>query len=328
MQKNSTAYKLLLALADGKFHSGQDLGEELGLSRSGIWKSVKQLRQLGIEIQAVTGKGYRIPDGLELLDSNLILQQVEAKQRNALDELQLHTSVTSTNDLLQKVAQRQPYKVIACLAEYQSAGRGRQGKQWMTGFASGLCVSLLWHFSKDPTEIVGLSLAVAVAVVHALKRYGVGDGLELKWPNDILWHGKKLAGILIDLMAEPFGHCHVVIGLGLNVRPPFQSDNINWIDLYSITKTLPQRNQLTGLILDELLKMLPKFATSGLAPFLKEWRTYNSMQDKPVKIITAKQQIHGILRGISNRGELVLETADHGLQHFLSGEVSLRLDKT
>jgi len=329
LSKNKTAYQLLEILADGRFHSGQGLGSALGITRSGIWKAMKQLQKVGVEIHAVTGKGYRIPYPIELFNETLIFTELNAERKLTLNELQIHTCLDSTNDFLLTAINESQKKIIACLTEHQSAGRGRSGKKWVSNFASGICLSLMWHFNKDPSEIIGLSLSVAVAIVTALQRYGIQDGLELKWPNDILYQGKKLAGILIDMVAEPHGQCSVVIGIGLNVQSPFKFDtqiNQPWTDLSKITQHPPERNKITGLILDELIAMLQHFDQLGLAPFLEKWQSLNTMQGKKVRLFTASNEIHGTMLGVSARGELVLRTEQNQIKHFLSGEVSLRLD--
>ncbi len=328
MNKNKTTYKILQLLADGHFHSGQKLGQTLNITRSGIWKAIKQLEQLNIEVHAVTGKGYRIPQGIELLDETEIKKQLDPKHQHKIKELILLLETTSTNDYLLKLAKLQPQNNLACSAEYQTAARGRNGQSWITSFASSIYQSVLWHFNKDPSEIVGLSLAVAVCVVRVLKQYGIDRGVHLKWPNDVLWEDKKLAGILIDLMAEPHGRCSVVVGIGLNVNIPYQlGTQIGqpWIDIATITQQQPARNRLAGLLLNELVTTLETFDQHGLAPFIAEWNASDKIIGKNVTLSTPQGKVHGVMQGISPTGELILLTENNETKHYLSGEISLRL---
>lgn len=328
MDKNKTAYKLLKLLANGRFHSGQELGRILGITRSGVWKALQQLEHVGIELHAVTGKGYRIPHCIELLEAPLIQQQLHAESAQALNELTILTSTPSTNDHLLKLVKQRPRRTIACLAEHQTAGRGTSGREWVSGFGSSLSLSLLWHFHKDPSEMLGLSLAIGVAVVRALTIYGISNDIQLKWPNDILWQQKKLAGILIELVAESHSLCSVVIGVGLNVNMPStlgQHISQPWTQIAEITQQAPSRNQLAGILLNQCILATQEFGKKGLAPFIPEWRNYDSMINKPVTVTTLQHQFSGIMRGISARGELVLETENNEIHNFLTGQASLRL---
>jgi BirA family transcriptional regulator, biotin operon repressor / biotin---[acetyl-CoA-carboxylase] ligase len=326
MNKNKTAYRLLQLLSDGRFHSGQILGQTLNITRSAIWKAVKQLEQLGIEVHAVTGKGYRIPNGLELLDEAIILNQLDKK--NSVDQLTLLTTTTSTNEFLLKIANQQPQQTIVCLAEHQMAGRGRREKTWFSSFGSSIYLSLLYHFNKDPSEIASLSLVTAIAVLKALNEYGINDGLSLKWPNDILFKGRKLSGILIEMMAKPFDTCSVVIGIGLNVQIPYKYGKTitqPWIDIAQITQKNPERNRLIGMIINQLLNQITLFEKNGFTPFIKEWVAHDRMIGKTVTVSAPQSTVSGVMQGISDKGELLLLTEDNQVRHFLSGEVSLRL---
>ncbi len=328
MNKSSTAYKLLVLLGDGKFHSGEELGEQLGVTRGAIWKARKQLAKLGIEIYAVTGKGYCIPQGIELLDLKTIKQSLSKDSQTSIDEITTLNIIGSTNDYLLLEGARKPNKNIACFAEYQEKGRGRHGRRWVGSFGTNIYFSLLWHFSKDPAEIMGLSLITALALINSLKQYGILKGLQLKWPNDVLWQGKKLAGILLDMTSQPHVKCSVVIGIGVNIRlPKAFSDEIDqpWVDISQITNSAPQRNRLAGLLLDELVLKIKSFEQEGLAPFLSEWEQYDAMIGKRVLLNTPQKQIQGIMKGISDKGELILLTENNETKAFLSGELSLRL---
>ncbi len=329
MKKTQTTYKLLALLCDGQFHSGEALGDSLGMSRSAIWKAVKQLIEYGIHIESTSGKGYRIPYGLELLDENKIKAELSDSAKSHLNNLILLNDIDSTNDYLLEINKTSSDKTVACFAEYQTHGKGRRGRKWVAPFGTNIYHSLLWHFNKDPAEIVGLSLAIAVATAKALQHYGVHKGLHLKWPNDILWNGRKIGGILLEMHAEHHDYSSVVIGVGVNTFMPvnYAKDITQpWIDIHQITKATPLRNKLAGLLLNELIKASLLFEKEGLAPFLKTWKTFDQMIGKSVYLDTPQGKIHGVMKGVSERGELIL-LCNNQERHFLSGELSLRLEE-
>ena len=330
MEKSQTAYKLLELLADGKFHSGETLGHILGITRSAIWKAVKQLSTYNIQVESVTGKGYRIPHGMELLNRKQIENQVAPNARKDIDQLIILNSIDSTNDYLLSLIKSEPDKKIACFAEYQNKARGRRGRHWVAPFGTNVSLSLLWYFHKDPAEIVGLSLAIAVGTLSALQKYGIQEGLSLKWPNDILWQGRKLSGVLLEMVAEHHERCAVVIGVGINIHIPNQIANQidqPWIDIQAITQQTPQRNVLAGLLLNELIYTVQLFAEQGLTPFIPTWRKFDRLIGKTVKLESPNKNVIGVMQDISDKGELILCDSNNEEKRFLSGELSLRMVK-
>ncbi|MCC6302470.1 MAG: bifunctional biotin--[acetyl-CoA-carboxylase] ligase/biotin operon repressor BirA [Gammaproteobacteria bacterium] len=319
---------LLGILADGQFHSGEVLGRTLGISRAGVWKHLQALKARGIEIDSVPGKGHRLNGSIELLSEADIRAGFGDTARVRLAGLELHQQIDSTNSELRRRAAALP-SGFACLAEAQTAGRGRSNRVWLSPYARNLYLSLLWRFDTGPDALSGLSLAVGVAVVRALRRTGVADA-GLKWPNDILWRDAKLAGTLIEMNGESCGDCSVVIGVGINVcMPRLLGAAIDqaWTDLASVTGTHPSRNRLAAVLLDELAEMLAGFEKTGLAPLLEEWRRHDIMLGREVTVTTAGGGESGIARGIDDRGALLVE-ADGVVRPYLSGDVSLRLRDT
>lgn len=322
--------QLLEILADGQFHSGEELGKILGITRSAIWKIINHLMTYGIAINSVRGRGYQIPQGLELLDPIKIQQSLNEDAKQKISALEIFSTVNSTNQYLLDRARNGAKSGSACLAEYQTAGKARHGRHWHSPYAASLYFSLLWNFAKDPAEISGLSSAVGVAVARGLKNYGVHQNIGLKWPNDVFWAQRKLAGILIETIAESHDRTQVVIGIGLNTNMP-RGINIPidqpWIDIQEITRTRPARNQLIGLLLNELIAVLSEFETKGFAPFLSEWQTLDVTMNKEVNILSLEQTIKGIVTGITEKGELLITDTENKIRKYLSGEVSLRLAK-
>lgn len=321
---------LLNLLSDGQFHSGVSLGNAMGVTRSAIWKTIQKLQQRGVGIQSVNGKGYRIPNGLSLLDETKILSSLNPKIRSQLYRLICFDSIDSTNDYLINQVNSQRPQVVACFTEQQTAGKGRRSdRTWLSPYANNIYHSLLWYFDKDPSELIGLSLAVAVIVARTLKNFGITQGLQLKWPNDILWSGQKLCGILVEMFAEPHQSCAVVIGIGINTRLTIQQQlNRPVTSTESILNEPTDRNQLAALLLNALMPGLEEFQLYGLKNFLNEWQTLDSFKGRMIRLKSSQQQeITGLMRGISERGELLLENAQGCVTSYLSGEVSLQILK-
>jgi len=326
LKKHNTRQRLLHLLSDGKFHSGEDLGNQLGMTRSAIWKAVKQLENLDIEINSISGKGYRIPNGMSLLDKTKIESFVMQKNTSLINEIFVLEEIDSTNQFLFSKIDTEILKPMACFSERQTQGRGRRGRAWLSPFASNIYHSLLWYFEKDPSELMGLSLAVAVMTTRALKQYGIEMGLELKWPNDIFWESQKLAGILIEMVSQPQDICAVVIGIGINTR--LSQQHIVELDrpvtsIEKITQHPADRNQLAGLLLNSLIEGFQQFQKNGLSAFLDEWRALDKFRGKMVTLSCAAQSVTGIMEDVSDNGALLLRNTDGKIKPYLSGEMSL-----
>ena len=328
LQQNKTYQKVLLSLSDGEFHSGEFLGKQLGLTRSAIWKAVSQLKGLGIHIQSITRKGYRIQGGMDLLNQSIIVKELSNENRQKLDTITILEQVDSTNAYLLKCINQRPHKTIACFAEYQSDGRGRRGHQWLSPFGHNIYHSLLWHFNKDPAQVFGLSLAVSIAVIRSLVRYGLDPSqLKVKWPNDIYYANKKLAGVLIEMQAESNDHCSVVVGVGLNTYMEQIHQNIldnTCTTVFDIAEQPVNRNQLAGYLLDELITLLVQYNQYGLNHFLNEWRQHDCFTGEPIKLLMENRTIEGTMQGVSEKGEVIIKDLHGNIKNYCSGEVSLR----
>jgi biotin operon repressor BirA-like protein len=193
-----TETDLIRTLADGRFHSGEELGRLLGVSRAAVWKRLQQIRDaFGIEVDAVKGRGYRFREPLDLLDETDIRHHLAESGVESPGQLYLHASIDSTNSwLMAKGAAGEPSGAV-CLAEQQLSGRGRRGRHWVSPYGRNIYLSLLWRFDMTPMQVAGLSLAAAVGVLRTLQAFDCQDA-GLKWPNDILWQERKLAGLLLD----------------------------------------------------------------------------------------------------------------------------------
>ncbi|MBA6411529.1 bifunctional biotin--[acetyl-CoA-carboxylase] ligase/biotin operon repressor BirA [Parahaliea sp. F7430] len=317
---------LLPLLADGDYHSGEDLAQVLGVSRTAVWKQLNRLQDLGLELESVRGLGYRIPGGLDLLDAAEISAAMRAESKALLRKLTVLDSVDSTNAEAMRHRAPGSSSGLAYTAEQQSAGRGRRGRQWVSPFARNIYLSLVWEFSQGAAALEGLSLAVGVAVANALQACGAPP-LQLKWPNDVLCNGAKLGGILLEMTGDAAGNCQVVVGVGLNVSmPESAAENIEqaWTDVARICGNKPpSRNRLLAALLDELLPLLDGFEAGGFAPWREAWMALDAYADTAVVLHSAESRQAGIARGVDERGALQLETT-LGLQSIFGGEISMR----
>ncbi|WP_354011105.1 bifunctional biotin--[acetyl-CoA-carboxylase] ligase/biotin operon repressor BirA [Endozoicomonas lisbonensis] len=316
--------KLLSLLADGHFHSGEELGEVLGISRAAVWKKLKALEGLGLSLDSVRGKGYRLGQGIELLDQ----ARIEAELDRALSKsIKLHTcfSTSSTNDLVKELSDGQPGNLTFCLAEHQTSGRGRRGRTWVSPFGSTISMSANWRISEGTASLEGLSLAVGLAVLKALEANGARN-LELKWPNDVLWQGKKLSGILLEVHGDPTGECDVIIGIGINIKlSEEQRKGIGQpaVDLYQVCGKTVSRNAVVAQLINTLSHMLEGFSHGGFALYKDQWSEHNAFRGQEVTIETAGRKERGLNAGVNEQGGLLIET-ETGIKVFNGGEVSLR----
>jgi len=320
---------LLPLLADGEFRSGQDLADALGVSRTAIWKQFNKLEALGLAVESVKGRGYRIPGGLELLDECRVRAGLNNRGAELLTELVIDEVVGSTNAEAMRKIEEGAGAGVVCTAEQQSAGRGRRGRSWVSPYARNLYLSMVGEFSQGAAALEGLSLAVGVAVARALESYGIPQ-VQLKWPNDVLHKGAKLGGILLEMVGDAAGACQVVVGVGLNVAMPVATAapiDQQWTDVSRIASAAgvpcPGRNALLAALLNELLPLINDFEAQGFAPWREPWQLLDAHAGKPVVLSSGSKQLAGIARGVDVRGALQLETTA-GMQSIFGGEISLR----
>ena len=318
-------------LSDGAFHSGERLAKRLRLSRGGIWKIVSALRAQGIEIQSVPRQGYRLPRPIDLYDEPAIVSSASTDARASISRVDVLLTVDSTNRFIADIDDAlEAGKAQLCVAELQNAGRGRRGRSWVAPFGSGICMSVGWQFADAPPTFSALSLAVGVAVVNALRTLGASD-VGLKWPNDLIWKGRKLGGILIEMRGESAGPSHVVIGIGINMRMPTavrlslaEQQAALIADVHEIMRErTPNRNAIVAAIVSELVATLNTFATEGFSPFHSTWQQLDSLAAAPVKVINGLQTTLGVARGVDVDGTLLVDVNGE-VRRFVSGEVSLR----
>lgn len=321
MSLGPRAWNILTLLADGAFHSGETIAQHLQVSRATVFNDLVEIEAAGIIVQRIHGKGYRLPQAWQPLDERAVRSALSAAA--ARFDVQVLGEATSSNALLlQRAAQGAPSGTVLGV-ELQTAGRGRLGRTWHSGLGNALTFSLLWRFECGLNALSGLSLAVGLAIVRALQRLGVRDAV-LKWPNDVLAQGGKLGGVLLEAQGDMQGPCAVVIGIGLNCSLPLHLEQriaqaATALDQFM--DSVPSRNELLAVLLQELAVVLDEFAQQGFAALAQDWQRHHARQDERITLnMPDGSKVQGVARGVNGRGELLLETAT-GIQVFNSGEV-------
>lgn len=317
MKDNSVPLKLVALLADGEFHSGEQLGEALGMSRAAINKHIQTLKSWGLDVYTVTGKGYSLPAPVQLLDEAAILSHLHQP------DLAVIPVIDSTNQyLLDRMDQL--VSGYACIAEYQQAGRGRRGRKWFSPFGANLYLSMYWRLEQGPAAAMGLSLVIGIVMAEVLQSLGAPD-VRVKWPNDLYLNDRKLAGILVELTGKTGDAAQIVMGAGVNLvmRTENASEiNQGWINLQEAGVEI-NRNELAAKMINSLREALPIFERDGLASFVDRWDALDNFIDRPVKLLIGDREVHGIARGIDKQGGLLLEQ-DGEVKSWVGGEISLR----
>jgi BirA family biotin operon repressor/biotin-[acetyl-CoA-carboxylase] ligase len=317
MKDNTVPLTLIAILSDGEFHSGEQLGEKLGMSRAAINKHIQTLRDWGVDVFTVPGKGYSLPEPIQLLEEERIRQQI------GYGNVAVLPVIDSTNQyLLDRI--HDLHSGDACVAEYQTAGRGRRGRKWFSPFGANLYLSMYWRLEQGPAAAIGLSLVIGIVMAEVLQSLGA-DKVRVKWPNDLYLSDRKLAGILVELTGKTGDAAQIVIGAGINlIMRRVENDVINqgWINLQEAGITI-DRNTLAVRLINELRDSLRLFEQEGLAPYLSRWERLDNFINRPVKLIIGDKEIFGISRGIDTQGALLLEQ-DGVIKPWVGGEISLR----
>jgi BirA family transcriptional regulator, biotin operon repressor / biotin---[acetyl-CoA-carboxylase] ligase len=316
-----------------RFVSGADLAAQFHVTRAAIWKSIRVLRGMGTEIEAIPRLGYRLALPSSPLDAARVGKLLPADVASRLRRGECEGALESTNSTLLARGAPPPGQFDFLTAEYQSAGRGRRGRSWLAPPGSAICLSWSWCFEAMAAHMGALSLAVGVAALRALDQCDV-DGVQLKWPNDLVTPAGKLGGILIEMRSESAGPVQVVVGIGLNlalgkaVREHIDATGNTATDLHSLTTRSVTRNELVAALLTQGIAAMQQFGRQGLAPFLNEYRAADALRDRPIALQGAHATVtSAVARGLDTDGALL---AEHGgrMHRIIAGEVSVRTDKS
>ncbi|OCG58437.1 MULTISPECIES: bifunctional biotin--[acetyl-CoA-carboxylase] ligase/biotin operon repressor BirA [unclassified Gilliamella] len=317
MRSHKNPLKLIEILADGQFHSGEELATIFGITRAGINKYIKQLREWGIVLTSVQGKGYCLASPLNLLNKAKIDQYYQSNS-----QCEVLPIIDSTNQyLLDRIGQLTSGD--CCVAEFQSKARGRRGRKWFSPFGSNLYFSMYWRLDQGVAAAMGLSLVVGIVLADTLRTLS-GQEIKVKWPNDLYLNDQKLAGILVELAGKTGDCAHVVIGVGVNLtmtNPDTNIVNQKWANLGNV-----DRNLLVAQVAKVLRSQLIEFEKHGLAPFIHDWNRLDNFANRLVKLLIGDNTIRGIAKGINEQGALLLEQ-NGKINAHIGGEISLRIDE-
>lgn len=321
---------LLALLADGELHSGAALAGKLAVSRTAVWKLVAELRRLGIGIESLERRGYRLARPVELLDAGRMGLVAHEAGASLPDGLEVLFEADSTNDYLYAAPMPPSGRPRVAFAELQHAGRGRRGRSWVAPFGTGLTFSIAWTFAEFPADLSALSLAMGVTVAESLREAGAAEAM-LKWPNDVVWRQRKLGGLLIQLKSEAGGAACVVVGLGLNLALPAAIRGslatpgaLPVADLTeAIGNRLPGRNELAARLALAMLAGLDEFGRRGFLPFETRWRSLDSLAGTAVRVTQSGLVVDGIALGADRDGALRVDVGGR-IERVLSGDVSVR----
>jgi BirA family biotin operon repressor/biotin-[acetyl-CoA-carboxylase] ligase len=320
---------LIRLLSDGEFHSGEQLGERLGVSRAAVWKQLRKLEALGIAMEAVKGQGYRLAEPLELLDGGRIVAGLSREARSYLSRLFVEETLPSSNAFMRERFEQGAGHAEVCLVEQQTAGRGRRGRAWNTPWGQSLMLSLGWRVESGVASLEGLSLAVGVALAQVLEGHGVEP--RLKWPNDVLLELPegglgKLAGILVEVSGDAAGPCEVVIGMGINVGlPPGFRKGLDQ-PAAAVHDQAPglSRNDLAVELIEALMPLVAHFEEQGFAAWQEAWNARHAFAGYDVDILRGERREPAVAEGVDATGNLLVRR-EGCRERLAGGEISLRV---
>jgi BirA family transcriptional regulator, biotin operon repressor / biotin---[acetyl-CoA-carboxylase] ligase len=317
--------QLLAALATGEALSGSRLAAEAGLTRAAIWKQIETLRHRGVPIESAGSAGYRLPWPIQMLDEASIRNDLPTAITRRIGALDLYWELDSTSSELQRRGSEAPDLSIV-MAETQTAGRGRRGRSWLSPPGLNLYVSCLKRFDAGFASLSGLSLATGVIVLRALHALGL-SGTRLKWPNDVLADGGKLAGILVELSGEYQGPCAAIVGIGLNLRltPELREQAGQPVcDLASLADGMPpDRNRTAASLITSLVDGLDQFERESFSAFVDEYAEHDALRGASLRISGAAGEFEGLGAGVDARGALQVQTKA-GMHSIDSADVTVR----
>ena len=316
------AIKLLLRLHRGDFFTAEQLKSIYQLTTAALHKVISRLKEMGTEI-ICENQGYRLQHPFSLFQEDKIKQYLPEQLKEHVQVNALF-STDSTNTQAPLLADNR-YELSLCVADHQTAGRGRQANRWESPPGRNCYSSLLWYTDLQVAALDGLSLIAGLAIVKVLTKFGAND-LKLKWPNDVFWQQKKLAGILVEIDLCKQKKTQIVIGAGVNLYlPEMVKQKIKQpvTDVYSILRLLPDKNQLVACFTAQMAKYLKTFYQFGFLPFYRLWNKYNLYASQHVILYSGNYYHEGLCVGVSQQGNLLIKKTD-GIHAFSGGEISLK----
>ncbi len=317
LKLSATLIKLTSLLNDGQYHDEITLSRNLNISRSTILKNIKKLISYGIKIDSIKDENYALREPLILLNKNTIQKNISCEKVH----VEIIESITSTNDYLKSCSL--PEKILFCVAEQQTAGKGRLERQWHSPFGQNIYLSCRYPFQMTPGQLAGLSLITSLAMIKTCNQYLSPQSVKVKWPNDIIFDEKKLGGNLIEIQSDSPNTCVAIIGIGLNVNMSSTNQgqiNQAWTSLKNITNQYIDRNLLLINLISNLLNYLNRFEQYGLTEFITEWHHADYLFNKKITLHCMKNNISGLAQGINHHGHLLIKTEEGLTKAYASGD--------
>ena len=322
---SALTFQALRRLADGRFHSGEEMARSLNRSRATLSEALKRAPEMGIELFSIPGKGYRVAEPIDFLDAAAIARALEARAPRV--HLEVVDEIESTSTRLLEMASAGAPSGTCLAAEWQSSGRGRRGRAWVSRLGGSLTFSLLWRFDRGAGHLGGLSLAVGEAVARALSICGARR-VQVKWPNDVVVDLRKLAGILVETSGEMQGPSVAVIGVGVNYRLSERVlDRIDQpvSDVWQSVETPPPRSDVLVEMLVALCASLDAFDRDGFAASRDAWRSLHAYQGRRVRVSAGREApFDAEVVDVAPDGALLVKAADGRLLPLASAEITLR----
>jgi BirA family biotin operon repressor/biotin-[acetyl-CoA-carboxylase] ligase len=311
---------LVALLNDGNAHDNTCLAHQLQLAPEVVLRLIKKLQKYDIPVISVNENEHLLKSKFLLLDE----RQLRSKLHHPSVQCEVLEKVTSTNDFLKSYANNK--NTMACFSETQTSGRGRLNRRWHSPFGKNIYLSLRYFFEKNISALSGLSLVIALALCKAIESLYPKISPSVKWPNDILVNGSKLAGILIEVVGQSHDSCQLIIGVGMNVNMHEASTkdiDQSWTSLSQLIGEYIDRNDLGAKMIDTLMHYLERFSEDGMQAFRQEWKTRDCLENFFISVKSARTVTHGYCLGINDLGYLVIQSDHDEVIALSSGDASI-----
>lgn len=307
--------------------SGAELSQKLGITRAAIWARIEELRQVGYDIEATPHLGYRLVSSPDALHADDLLARLGTTKAIGRD-IRVFEETTSTNDVVEKLARDQVKEGVVVFAESQTKGRGRLGRKWISPARKGLWFSILLRPQMRPQEATQLTVASGTALRRAIEK-NTGIKASIKWPNDILIQGKKVAGILTELSAEVDCVKHIILGIGVDVNLTAAEFPLELKKLATSLRIeagkMISRADLAVTVLRELDREYARVCAGDFEAIADEWEEHCGTIGQPVTIQIGERRVHGRAEALDDDGALLVRTEHGHLERVTGGDVTAHI---
>ncbi|MGO4888086.1 biotin--[acetyl-CoA-carboxylase] ligase [Anaerobacillus sp. MEB173] len=323
--------KLLQMLLEheGQYVSGEKISQHLGCSRTAVWKHIEELRKSGYELEAAPRRGYRIVYKPNTISEHEI--KAELKTKALGQEIVYKDSLVTTQEVAHRLAGEGAIEGTVVVADEQTGGKGRLGREWYSPKGSGLWMSIILKPEIPPQQAPQLTLLAAAGVVRGIQK-ATGLDCEIKWPNDILFNGKKIVGILTEMQSEPDRIHSVIVGIGINVNQRIEHfpEELQQIATSLAIETGQEvsRTNVMKQILEEIEGLYYTYLKKGFTPIKEIWESFAVSLGKLVRARTIQGVIEGVAKGITDDGVLLLEDEKGEVHKIYSADIEINITKS